>query len=287
MNNNQELLSVADFLLILFKRKWIFLAVWVCVMALAVTYLLVAKKTYRLSGTIYVGRFQEILLEEGEFVAGKLQDYSFIKKALDNGHVQVDIPVFRLQKLVTTEVINEIKKTKDVGLVKLTVEYKDQEKVYRIFKALTDQLIADHQQLFSHSTEVFAEMERLFWEREKVLAESIQADETLERATNVDPAPRGTAPSHLLLSHTLEEKRQNLKEIIKDIHYIKIEGDSATKSFNTKLSAEPQIPDEHVKPRFLITLILGFIVATIGGVTAALLLNLYLEDVRPRLKKAD
>ena len=282
--NDRELLSISDFLLVLYRRKVIFLLVWFLVMAVAVAYLFLAKKTYRLSGTIYVGRFQEILLEEGEFVAHKLEDYSFIKKALDRSGVTLDKSITRLQKDIRTDVLNEVKKISDVGLVKLTVEYEDREKAYEIFKALTDQLILEHGELLENSAKVFREMEDLFWKSEEELRRTLSQDETYTYATEEHAEKMESAPSRLLARHTVSEKQEAWRRLIKDIHYIKIEGDSATKSFNTKLSAEPQIPDEHVKPRGLLTLILGAFMATVAAVLAAMLYNLYVEELRPKLR---
>jgi len=283
-SENQEYLSVADFLLILWRRRFIFIGVFALVIAAAVVYLLVAKKTYRLSGVVYVGRFQALMLEEGEFVAKKLQDYSFIKKALDNNGVTIDIPIMRLAKQIDTEVINEVKKVADVGIVRLTVEYKDREMVYRIFKALTDQLIADHGELLEGAREIFRNMEQAFWEKESAISASIEEDEKFIDEVLDKRDLDLTIPSHLLLQHTISEKENFQKKLLQDIYYIHLETKAATKSFNTKLGAEPAPPDEHYKPKTLLTLVLAAIIGGILATLAALSLHLYAEKLRPRIK---
>ena len=286
--HQHDLLSITDFFVILLQQKKIFISVWLIVMACVAAYLLLAKKTYRLSGTIYVGRFQRLLVEEGEFVAHKLRDYSFIKRALTRSNVSLDIPVSRLQRLIQTDVLNEVKKNEDVGIVQLTVDYKDQQKVYDIFKALTDQLIEEHGKLINHSIGVFKEMEAMFWENEKMIRESLARDESYAFQAGLNEAkssqPAQTLPSHLLAQHTISEKSEFLKKLIQDIHYIRIEGESATRSFNTKLAAEPETPDEPFKPKTLLTLIIGVVLATIAALAASFLWNLYQVDIKQRLQ---
>lgn len=282
---DQELLSIADFIVILLRRFWIFAGIFILVMALAGIYLAISKKTYRLEGTIYVGKFQEILLEEGEFVAAKLIDYSFVKRALDNHQVKLDIPVNRLTRLIHTEVVNEIKKIDDVGIVKLTVEYKGQEKVLEIYKALTDQLIKEHGELLAESQAVFNKMIVQFEETENDLRENLKLDES-QLYANAQTPGSASVPSHLLLGHTVSEKRQFLKTLIKDRNYLVIESDSATKSYNTKLAAEPQVPDEHYKPKTLIVLVIALVFAVISGILAAFGWHLFETEVKPKLRRA-
>ncbi len=284
--NDKDLLSVSDFLVVLIKGKWLLIGVWLLVMGAVIAYLLFAKKTYRLQGTIYVGRFQEILLEEGEFVAHKLEDYSFIKRALNRAGLELDVPVARVQKMIRTDVLNEIKKIKDVGLVQLTVEFKDQRLTHEIFKALTDQLIAEHLQLLDASRNVFKEMERLFWESEERLRETLIKDEGFAYEAQPDLSRDESVPSNLLMRHTISEKQEFWRQLIKDIHYIKIEGDSATKSYNTKLAAEPETPDEPYKPKVLLTLVLGAVIATVFAILFTFGWYLFKTEVRPRLKEA-
>jgi hypothetical protein len=281
---DQELLSIADFIVILLRRFWIFLSVFVLVMALAVVYLAISKKTYRLEGTIYVGRFQEILLEEGEFVANKLTDYSFIKRALESRNIELDIPIKRLSRLIHTEVVNEIKKIDNVGIVKLTVEYKGKEKAYEIFKALSDQLIEDHGELLLESQVVFNRMIDQFKDNENELRENLKRDEEQLYANAQSPG-NASVPSHLLLGHTVSEKRQFLKTLIKDRNYLVIESNSATKSYNTKLAAEPEIPDEHYKPKTLIVLVVALVFAGIAGILAAFGWHLFESEVKPKLRQ--
>ncbi len=282
MQENKELLSISDFFIAIYKRKALFIGVWLLVMALTIAYLAVAKKSWRLTGTIYVGRFQRLLVEEGEFVANKLEDYSFIKRAMDRSGVELDISINRLQRLIEAGVINEIKKTEDVGLVKLTVEYKDQQKCYEIFKALTDQLIQEHGVMVQQSVAIFDEMEKRFWDGEKALRATLENDEAYVSMAQENPGSL-TVPSQLLAQHTVSEKMQYLQTLIKDIHYLKIEGHSATRSFNTRLAAEPEIPDEHYKPKTVLVLLLGAIVATIAATFVSLGLTIYTEQIKPKL----
>jgi len=279
---HEERLTVSDFLVILIKKFWFFAAIWILVLGTFLVYLLVAKKTYRLRGTIYVGRFQENLIEEGEFVAHKLKDYSFAKRALANAGVMLDIPIIRLERHIDTEVLNEIKKVRDVGLVQLTVEYKDQQKCFDIFKALTDQLIADHGELLAHATGVLREMHEGFLGDAEALERTVVEDEKL--VLKYSQQTGHEIPSDLLLAHTIAEKRSFHNKLLKDIGYLKIEETPATKSFNTKLASEPQIPDEYYKPKKVLTLILGVIVATIVATLFTLLLNLFNTQVKPRLR---
>lgn len=281
----KDLLSVSDFLIVLIKGKWLLIGAWLLIMSAVVGYLLLVKKTYRLQGTIYVGRFQEILLEEGEFVAHKLEDYSFIKRALDRAGLDLDISVTRLQKMIRTDLLNEIKKIKDVGLVQLTVDYKDRKLVLEIFKALSDQLIAEHLQLLDNSRNVFKEMERLFWESEGALRETLTKDEGFAYEAQPNLVREQTVPANLLLRHTISEKQEFWRQLIKDIHYIKIESDSATKSYNTKLAAEPEIPDEPFKPKTLLTLVLGAVIATVFATLVTFAWFLFNTQVRPKLRK--
>lgn len=279
----QELLSISDFFVILFKRRYLFLAIWFLIMGLTVTYLAVAKKSYKLSGTIYVGRFQRLLVEEGEFVANKLEDYSFIKRALEAESVEIDITINRLQRLIEADVVNEVKKNEDVGIVRLTVEYKDPQKVLEIFQALTNQLIKEHGELIGHSKKIFKEMEEKFWESENKVRNSLDKHESMVEKSNQDGEDSATVPAHLLAQHTVSEKNEFLKRLVQDIHYLRIEGESATRSFNTKLAAKPKAPDEHFKPKGLITLIIGLIAASLAATISALAWELFQVQIRPKL----
>ncbi|CAM2006584.1 hypothetical protein [Acanthopleuribacter pedis] len=281
-----ELLSLADFLYVLWKRKNQALLVFGVVVALGIAYLAVAKKTYRLSGSIYVGRFQTDLLEEGEFVAQKLQDYSFIKKALEMNQVELEVSAMKLQRNIDAHVLNEVRKTKDVGIVLLTVEYHDPEKCHAIFKALTDQLVREHDKLKDDALNVLRSMERFFKVNENELQASIDADEAFA-AENLRTPQEGQAwPAHVLARYTISEKREFLKQIIQDRHYLKLEGEAATKSFGTRLSAEPQVPDKHVKPRKAVVLATAVVAAAVLGAVWALFLELVDTQIKPRFRAA-
>lgn len=281
-SNEQPMLSISDFLLILIRRKWVFLSVFCIVFLASFLYASLAKKTYELTGTIYVGKFMGELLEEGEFVVQKLEDFSFIKRAIDAADIHLDIPVMRLQKLIKTEVVNEVKKTKDVGLVQLNVRYKDRHKVVEIFNALTAQLIAEHQALLDHSIRVLEDEEDQYRQIKTELEKSIADDEALSRFNVQNPSQR-TVPSLLLLEHTISEKRAFRSMLNKDLHEVRVEAEAATTSFNTRLASPPELPDSHLKPKLTLTLVLGFIVAGILATAAAYLVHLYQTEIKSRL----
>lgn len=278
------LLSLSELFVILYRRKGIFILVWIIVMLIAGLYLAFATRTYQLKGTIFVGRLQRFLVEEGEFVAKKLEDYSFIKRALDNHNVVLDVPVSRLARDIQADVVNEIKKVRDVGIVELTVEYKDQQGCYDIFKALTNELIADHQKLVDRGHEAFREMEKSFLAEENRVRKSIEIDDAYVRsAATGEDAEVMTAPSSLLLAKNVEDRRQYLKELIRDRHYLMIEGDAATTTFNTKLAAEPVVPDVPFKPKQFTILILALFVATVSGVIAAFAWHVFFTEIKPKI----
>ena len=285
MTEKQDMISLADFLVVLVRYRWQFIGVWVLVMALVVAYLSFAEKSWRLTGTIYVGRFQSLLLEEGEFVAHKLEDYSFIKRALDNAGIELDIPVTRLTRLIRCDVLNEIKKIDNVGQVKLTVEYKDQQMTYEIFKAITDQLIAEHQKMLDASVAIFDDLIKDFNHEEAVMRENLKQDEMFAYSDPEKLQAAKSVPSQLLAHHTVGEKRFYLKDLVKDVSYLKIEGHSATRSFVTRLAAEPEVPDEHFKPKGMLTLLLGAIFATMAATLMALALELWKTNIGPSLAK--
>lgn len=279
-----DFLSISDFLVILIKRRVLFLSVWVLVIILAAGYALLSDKVYKVSGTIYVGKFNEELLEDGEFVAQKLKDYSFISRALKTAQVKIKIPVSRLQKSIDTELVNEIKKTKDVGLVKLTVYYKGDQKAVDIFKALTDQLIREHAELLEESREVMKGFQDHLVSGQEAAEKSISEDEALLRAQNVSP-DKSTVPSMLLLGHTMGEKRWYRTSLAKDLNISRIQALVSTKSFNSRLASEPELPDSHDQPKLSLTLILGFIAGGILAILAVMGWQLLVEDVIPKLRR--
>lgn len=278
-----DTISIIDFCVILFRRKWVVIGIWLLAIVAAFAYLKLGDKTYRLGGAIYVGRFQEILLEEGEYVAQRLKDYSFIKTALENGNVELDVPVTRLQKDIDAKVINEVRKVKDVGIVYLTVEYGDPEICHQIFKALTDQLIADHAKLLDQSQEVFRKLETRFAETEGEVEAWLRADEAFLAENLKNPPKSQEWPSHLLARFAMAQKSDFVKQIVKDRAYLLIEADSATKSFNTKLSAEPKVPDHPIKPIPIIILMVAAVLGAIFGAAAAFALEIYQSQIKPRL----
>ncbi|MDJ0837627.1 MAG: Wzz/FepE/Etk N-terminal domain-containing protein [Acidobacteriota bacterium] len=280
---DQELLNIADFFVILFRGKKTFILTFLFIMVLAVIYLAFAKRSYKLTGTLYVARIQGVLVEEGEFVAAKLRDYSFMKRALDSAGIELDIPVNRLQRLVSTEVLNEVKKIRDVGLVQLSVEYDDRDLAHAIFQALTSQLITDHEELVQHARKNFRGMIDSFWEDEAAVRRSLDLDETQIEATIEDGTPKEFMPAWVLLSHTVAEKRSYHQTLVKDIYYLELEASSASKTFNTRLAAEPKIPDEHFKPKRSLVVILGGILALLTATMATLGLHYYNEEIKPKL----
>lgn len=280
--NNEELLRVSDFFVILIRGKRVLISVFLAIAIAGVLYLLTAEKSYKISGTIYVGRLQENLLEEGEFVAQKLQDTSFVTRALARNGIKLDAPVSRLVRKIKTNVVNEIKKIDDVGIVQLSVEHKDPQTTLAIYKALTDLLIEEHGELLQHGADVFKGMEKMFWEDEQKLRESIVKDEA-ELQKSGPTAARDSVPSYLLLGHTLAEKRTAHQVLVKDIHYLKLEGDSATKSFNTRLASEPTLPDEPFKPKKILVMILVLVLASVASIVATLAADYYQREIRPRV----
>lgn len=281
------LLSISELFVILYRRKAIFILIWVLIMILAGGYLAVADKTYRLKGTIYVGRLQRFLLEEGEFVAKKLEDYSFVKRALENHNVALDVPISRQLRNIQADVVNEVKKVRDVGIVELTVEYKDRQICFDIFKALTDQLMKDHQVLVDRGHKVFGDMEASFLAEEQRIRGSLADDDAyLKEMAKATETKEITAPTGLLITRNVEDRRQYLKELIKDRHYLLIEGDAATTTFNTKLAAEPVLPDEPFKPKTFTILIIALFIASVAGIVGAFGWHLLLVEIVPKLKES-
>lgn len=281
---NQELISITDFIMILYRRRLTLILVFVAVMIGAVAYLLTADRWYKLTGTIYTARFQQILMEEGEFVAAKLRDFSFMTRALEKADVELDMPISRLRKLVTTEVVNEVKKNMDVGLVQLTVEYKDAQTTHDIFKALTDLLIEEHKIEYEAMANNLRKMEEEFRTEQTELRGLMELDETAIAQVN-KTGEISEEPYYLMLSHTVGERRTMVKELIKEIYYLRNEVSSATKSFNTRLASPPRVPDEHFKPKRTLVVLLGGLLATLLGTLAALGHHFYDVELRPRLKQ--
>lgn len=283
---NSELFSISDLLLVLIKRKALFALVWLVVLGLVGVYLLKADRVYELTGTLYVGRFQERLIEEGEFVAHKLEDYSFIQRAIMRAELDLELPIKKLQRLVDAKVLNEIRKLEDVGLVQLTVAYPDRELTYAVFRALTDLLIEEHAEALKIPRKYFDELEENFLKEQEILKDSIQVSERFAQATNRKPELQQEVPSHLLINHSLHDKRVFHKLLLQDIRHIRLERDSITKSYNTRLAAEPVVPDLPAKPKVMLILVLGAIIATILATLSALLVDLYEGTIKPELKNA-
>jgi len=276
-------LDLADFFLILWRRKLMFLAIWLLVMVAAVAYLFIANKYYKLSGTFYVGRFQGLLIEEGEYVAAKLRDYSFTKAALDAAGVTLDIPVSRLDRLVSTDVLNEVKKTADVGLVRLTVEYKDRQTALDIYKALADHLIRDHQRIIDRAAGVLVNMEEAFREDAAALRQSLETDQKRAEAALDEQDVLNEVMGYQFLSHTIAEKRNSYKEMVKDMYYLQLEAGAGPKTYVTRMSAPPVLPDEHFKPKRTLVLILGLILASLAATIGTLAYEAFQTVIRPRL----
>ncbi|MCB1049323.1 MAG: hypothetical protein KDC71_01900 [Acidobacteria bacterium] len=285
METKPDFLSLSDAIVVLVRRRGVFALVFILIMALAIAYATLSKKTYELTGTLQVGKFKGELLEDGEFVAQKFEDYSFIKAALQEANIPLDISVSRMQKLIKTEVVNEVKKTKDVGLVQLNVKYKDQQKVRDIFQALTDKMIRDHQHLLDISVAVLKDEEAKYEELSQKMAESIAQDEELSRKNALDSGQK-TVPSLLLLEHTISEKRTFRSLLTKNIHEVRVDAEAATSSFNSRLAAAPEMPDAHMKPKLTLTVMLGFIAALILATCSAFLWELLQSEVIPKLRKA-
>ncbi|MCB1041656.1 MAG: hypothetical protein KDC35_01875 [Acidobacteria bacterium] len=283
--NDQDvsLVSLSDFLVVLIKRKGVFVTVLTLVIALAAAHGLWAKKTYELTGTINVGKFQGELLEEGEFVAQKLEDYSFIARAIRAANIDLDVSVTRLQKLIKSEVVNEVKKTQDVGLVQLNIKYKDREKLVLIYKAITDQLIHEHSLLLNDARAILKGKEQEYRELQQQIQQSIQADEEMSRE-NASRGKGPTAPELLLLEHTISEKRVFRSMLTKDIHDTLVESDAVTESYNTKLASEPMVPDAHLKPKLMLNLVIGAVLGLILATLAAVFVNTMQEEVLPKLR---
>jgi len=281
MESKTDFLSLSDALVILLRRKNIFVLVFLLVVGAALAHALLARKTWELTGTYQVGKFKGELLEEGEFVAQKFEDYSFLANALAEAGITLDISLTRMQKYIKTEVVNEVKKTKDVGLVQLNVRYKDREKVHAIFKALTDRMMADHVVLLERSVAVLKDEEQGYRNLSQTLADSIATDEDLSRK-NATAAGEKTAPSLLLLEHTISEKRSLRSLLNKNIHEVRVDAEAATTSFPSRLAAPPALPDSPYKPKLPLNLLIGFTLGLVLATAAAFMNELWSEEVLPK-----
>jgi hypothetical protein len=283
MESKTDFLSLSDALVILLRRKGIFALVFLLVLSAALAHALLARKTWELTGTYQVGKFKGELLEEGEFVAQKFKDYSFLANALAQAGISLDISLTRMQKYIKTEVVNEVKKTKDVGLVQLNVRYKDREKVHAIFKALTERMMADHAVLLARSIEVLKDEEQGYRDLSQTLAESIATDEDLSRK-NARETGEKTAPSLLLLEHTISEKRSLRSLLNKNLHEVRLDAEAATTSFPSCLAAPPALPDSPFKPKLPLNLLIGFTLGLILAASAAFFSELWCEEVQPKMR---
>jgi len=281
---SDQLFTVGDFLFILFKRKGLFISVWILIFFLFVLYGFMAKKTYELEGTLSIGKFNEELLEEGEFVAQKLQDYSFIKQAVSDAGIPLNGSVSRLQKLIKTEVVNEIKKNKDVGLVRLRIRYKDSEKIVAIFNALTQKIIGEHNALLEESKTILDREETEIRDLMAKIVEAQELDVKISKDTIMNTAGK-TVPSLLLAEHNLSSNRNLHSLMLTSVYKVIMSREAVTKSVGTKISAEPQVPDAHIRPTWMVLVAIGIMAASIFACGAVFLFHIIDEDVRPRLSQ--
>ncbi|PIE90064.1 MAG: hypothetical protein CR997_08030 [Acidobacteria bacterium] len=281
---SDQLFSVGDFLYILLKRKGILFSAWILLFALFMVYGFVAKKTYELEGTLSIGKFNEELLEEGEFVAQKLQDYSFIKQAMDEAGVKLDVSVSKLQKLIKTEVVNEIKKNKDVGLVRLRIRYKDPQKIVAIFKALTRKIIHEHELLLAEAKTILDKEEKEIRDLINKTIEAQELDVKISKDTILNTAGK-TVPSLLLAEHNLSSNRNLQSTMITSLYKVVMSREAITKSVPTQLSAEPQVPDAHIRPVWMVVIAIGIMAASVFACATVMFFHILEEDVKPRFTK--
>jgi len=282
---NDQLFTVGQFFYLLFKKKVLFIFAWIVIFSLFIAYGFVAKKTYELEGTLSIGKFNEELLEEGEWVARRLQDYSFIVEALSEAGVTLDISASRLQKLIKTEVVNEIKKNKDVGLVRLRIRYKDREKIVAIFKALTAKIIKEHDALLVQSQQILIREEEELRALIQKTIEATEVDVEIARDTIKNTAGK-TVPSLLLAEHNLSANRNLHSTMISSLYKVILNREAVTKSVASKLSAEPQVPDAHIRPTWAVLVVAGVMAACMFACGLVFLAHIIETDVQPRLRQS-
>lgn len=282
---NDQLFTVGQFFYLLFKKKVLFIFAWIVIFSLFIAYGFVAKKTYELEGTLSIGKFNEELLEEGEWVARRLQDYSFIVEALSEAGVPLDISASRLQKLIKTEVVNEIKKNKDVGLVRLRIRYKDREKIVAIFKALTAKIIKEHDALLVQSQQILIREEEELRALIQKTIEATEVDVEIARDTIKNTAGK-TVPSLLLAEHNLSANRNLHSTMISSLYKVILNREAVTKSVASKLSAEPQVPDAHIRPTWAVLVVAGVMAACMFACGLVFLAHIIETDVQPRLRQS-
>lgn len=282
---NDQLFTLGEFLYLLFQRKTMLILVWLGIFSLFIIYGFTAKRTYELEGTLSIGKFNEELLEEGEFVARRLQDYSFIKAAIKEAGIDLDISVSRLQKLIKTEVVNEIKKNKDVGLVRLRLRYKDQQKIVAIFKALTHKIIAEHSVMLKDSQNILVREEN---EIRDLIAKVIRAQELdVEISKDTIKNTGGkTVPSLLLAEHNLSSNRNLESLMITNLYKVVLNREAITKSSPSTLCAEPMTPDAPIRPTWLVLIAIGIMAASVLACALVLFAYIIDQDVKPRIAKA-
>jgi uncharacterized protein involved in exopolysaccharide biosynthesis len=276
------LMTFGDLMYLFLKRKGLFFLTWTLCFSLFLAYALLSKKTYEIEGTLSIGKFNEDLVEEGEFVARKLEDYSFIKEAMDARGLELNQSISRFKKFVTAEVVNEIRKNDKVGLVKLRVRYKEKEHIVEVFQALVDHLKRQHQDLIDQGVAILQEEEAEISELAQQLERSVDVEARLSEV-NLKLASGQTLPSLLMAQNIITANRSLHSSLVEQRYKVRLNREAATKTIPTQLCATPQEPDEHMHPILTLVLLIGSVVATGVASVTVLLWTVYCEQVLTRL----
>ena len=279
---NYEEVDLMDYLKVVWKWKYLIIIGTVVCAAIAGMVSLSLPRVYETTEVIEIGRIRTTQEVEGIKTGGEelLADVNSVKSVMESEAF--------MNQVIQTLNLNEspksllervkVQRVERTNILKVSVQANSPEEAVRIAKAMANLVINDHKDKFNKLMKLQnSYKEDLARDVKKMEEEIALRMDTLE---SISKDPGVNIPAVILLQQGLLEARNRLTALKGKLQSLEISLTSSN-SYNTRVVAEPVIPESPVSPRIK----LNILISAVLGFMVFILLSFFLEYIQKYKKE--
>jgi len=265
MQDKQEI-ELIDYLNVIWKRKGLIIGGTLLSATVALVVSLSMPKTYEVSRTLRVGRLAgSKVIEEREAVIGRLKDHRVLKMVIEKIHVGMTAK--EMDNLIFID-------TKTNPDVRYTVQAYDPQIGTQIADLLVEYITKVHRPIFERSMQIIKEYEGgLAAEIHSIETENRNLKKIFESViehSNID------SMTVVLLQTSIGQRERDLADLRKELKEVRL---SRIGYENTTLIAADEHPQDPIKPRIKLNVVLAGTLGLMGFTFLAFFLE-YIEKAK-------
>lgn len=271
----EEEIDLIDYFLVIWKRRKFILVVTIFLMIISGAISLAVPRRYITTAQIRIGRVWDKEIENPYIASGLIESDAFLARVIERLHLPTTPYKMKAEKSLEVSVVEGFASGQKIPIVlSLQSQSIDPQQGVDILNAVAQLLIESHQPLFEEKLKEYRAYEKDLEREVGRIAIEINILEELIRKQQLSPA--ANISSMIILQGQLEERNAQLLNFRKELKDVRINNTSSIMTNNTKLIAQPVLPQNFVSPQVKQKMA----IAGAFGFASAIVFVFFLEFIR-------